>query len=426
MARLSVTLEDGMAQALKIMTWNVEQLPPPIKWNAKSRARKACDLILRLPAREQPDVITLNEVFIQSARSIFVQRLKTRYPHYHRKIGEHTYLQDSGLMVFSKYPFHTLSNGLKIYFKSYDDAEDEDQLANKGIAVVKIDGPRGPTVVSLTHMQSGPNRRAVRKKQFRQINNALRLNANSAVLRVNTVLTGDLNVYGHLNGAASEVREVFSDLPNTFGNLCHDGWPAIAIPPTDTAVHDIGYTQENENGALRRLDYMCLPRAHAGHAGLAAHHVWIAFRPDRSIADHWAVMGMLHHEAPHCMPSSAFDIRAQTPAATAPGGKKLWTGTATITDEGMYWWVYVSAPGTYAVFTHADLNAAAFARNALSKPIVPGAAVTAAQLPAAFAAALAPFGAGQTFTSTVPFFMRLRGSTAAFTGAAVIAVAEVP
>ncbi len=414
-----------MAQALKVMTWNVEQLPPPIKWNAKSRARKACDLILGLPAREQPDVITLNEVFIQSARSVFVQRLKTRYPHYHRKIGGHAYLQDSGLMVFSKYPFHTLSNGLKVYFKRFDDAADEDQLANKGIAVVRINGPRGPTVVSFTHMQSGPSQREVRKKQFRQINNALRLNANTPALRVNTVLTGDLNVYGHLNGPSSEVRAVFTDLPNTFGNLCHDGWPAIATPPAAASVHDIGYTQENENGALRRLDYMCLPRGHEGHAGLTAHHVWIAIRPDRSIADHWAVMSALHNAAPHCMPSSGFDIRAQPPTVTTPDGKKLWPAAAHITDEGMFWWVYVTAAGNYAVFAHANLEPAAYARSNLSTRMADMGNVTAAQLPAAFAPALTNLAPGKSYTATGPFFIRLRGTAVAFTGQAPMALVEM-
>jgi exonuclease III len=415
-------MEDGMAQALRVLTWNVEQLPPPLKKNGKGRARKACDLLLGLPARDRPDVITLNEVFYGEARNVFEQRLRPHYPHFEH-IGKSAVFLHSGLLVFSKRPFHKLSNGLKQYFRSYTSSADEDRFANKGIALVRVDGPGGPTTIALTHMQSGPNRRSVRKSQFRQINNAIRFISAPGVQRNNTVLTGDLNVYGHINGPGSEVASVFADIPNTFGNLCHDGWPATATPPQATGVHDIGYTQENENGDLRRLDYMCLSRSQAAPA---AHQIWIAFRPHKTIADHWALMTMLHAPAPHCMPSASFNISAQSPVATEPGGKRLWKSTASIVDQDMCWWAYVREPGAYAIFADPSVETHVFTRSDLSRSLADSGRINSGAIPASFADELASFGTGTKYTAPDAFFIRVRGSSASFTGQAAIAVAEMP
>ena len=76
-----------MAQALKLMTWNVQQLPDPAApGDPESRATQVARAILDLPAREQPDVVAFNEVFNDDGRRRLLQMLKFDYPHFVKKL----------------------------------------------------------------------------------------------------------------------------------------------------------------------------------------------------------------------------------------------------------------------------------------------------------------------------------------------------
>jgi hypothetical protein len=69
-----------MPYALKLMTWNVQQLPDPFgPGDAGPRAAKVADAILLLPPREQPDVIAFNEVFNEDGRAQLSRMLRKNY-----------------------------------------------------------------------------------------------------------------------------------------------------------------------------------------------------------------------------------------------------------------------------------------------------------------------------------------------------------
>src|SRR5262249_7376091 len=61
------------------------------------------------------DVIALNEVFDEDARKRLVTRLSPHFPHRVEYIDHGLNLEDSGLMLFSKFPFAPLPKSSAIY-----------------------------------------------------------------------------------------------------------------------------------------------------------------------------------------------------------------------------------------------------------------------------------------------------------------------
>jgi endonuclease/exonuclease/phosphatase family metal-dependent hydrolase len=420
-----------MAAALKVMTWNVQQLPVGAggPGNPKTRARQQAKAILDLPARDRPDVIAFNEVFHGDARDTLRSKLKspTTYPHVHDKFGGNLIKQDSGLMLFSKHPFKTLFNGKTAYFDKFKNGADWDQVAEKGIAIVRIDGPNGPVQIAFTHTQSKSEYASIRAKQFKQVCNAVKRvsNYSDPTLMANTILVGDLNVNGRVNVASGEIVDVFKNMPDRLGSLFHETWAMSSAPPGTTHVHDPGFThQKNATGtSLNRLDYACTPRATGGATAVCIQHNWIPFRPPYSLSDHWPVMALVHAQAPNCSPAQGIELSALPPTATV-GSAKTWVMPVPIQQPGMYVWAYASNPGQYAIFTNADAEGAMYERGNLSRSLV-GSPVSVADMPAALQPSLAGFASGQHFTCTEPAFLRMRGSDATVPGTPTIAIVQL-
>jgi endonuclease/exonuclease/phosphatase family metal-dependent hydrolase len=421
-----------MAKPLKIMTWNVQQLPGDLApGDPTDRAEEAVRLIGALPQREAPDVITFNEVFDGDARDVFANGLKSQYPHFHKIFGKPSipFRQDSGLAIFSKQPFLPLATGGKSRFKKFKRSEFPDSMSNKGVAFVKLQGPNGHTVIGLTHLQAGRNNSAerIRKSQLAQIHTETRGVANTTALLRNTILLGDLNVIGQANATTGEYQTTFVDVTNTFGHTYTDAWPHTVRSPGDRMVHDPGNTQENDDAAhtLRRLDYACMSRNAIASSTLAAHHMYIAIRPALSVSDHWAVMARIHRTAEHCAPSTARMLVTETPVEVLSVNQKLWRGTAAIADEGMYVWLYLDSPGTYSVFTEPSIECAAYSQSDVSHPLISTGLQHVADLPPAFASHLSIFTTGMKYTLTTSSFVRLRGATETFSGQATFAIAKL-
>ena len=124
------------------------------------------------------DVIALNEVFDNDAKDTLVDALKDQYPYYVKYFKEGSAVEDSGLMIFSRFPFLPLpktefqaevdgSNPNDVAFRLFEDCDGVDCHADKGAALVRVQvdglaGAAGSYTLVFAHFQadSGFERRA--------------------------------------------------------------------------------------------------------------------------------------------------------------------------------------------------------------------------------------------------------------------------
>ena len=184
---------------------------------APDDAKVIADDILKLDL----DVISLNEVFDDDAKSILVDKLKFKYPYYIRKFNKGSALEDSGLMIFSRFPLQKLphqpsswptsnpnapelkyfanAEGSSSYtaFALYETCFGPDCHADKGAAVVHIK-PDGKTsyYVVVTHFQADSGYHHVRQAQMNDIASMLTAVIGESLPDENVVIAGDLNIMG--------------------------------------------------------------------------------------------------------------------------------------------------------------------------------------------------------------------------------------
>lgn len=102
---------DSFEDSVKILTYNVRMIPET--WDdfcCDISNEDRAELIGDLLRTKDYDVILLNEVFDEDSKDAFVNRLGGPYPYYVRKIDKPTDMEDSGLMLFSRFPFEPLPN----------------------------------------------------------------------------------------------------------------------------------------------------------------------------------------------------------------------------------------------------------------------------------------------------------------------------
>jgi endonuclease/exonuclease/phosphatase family metal-dependent hydrolase len=294
-----------------------------------TRAQKIAERIL---ATDQ-DVVVLNEVFDPQARSVFVLNLAQLGPYKHyisllrghapvdfSSIGQipgapdfltdlpdfllpyHPINNDSGLMIFSKYPFLELTgssvpndagcsgsecqfdgmnNGSALQpgffaFKVFDLCGTFDCLASKGVGLVKIGNPRGASFVAFTHLQSEDDEWPARKSQYETIRKVITGAIPALELpQAPVYLVGDLNTSGcHRESDQGSAGQEWHDLFNPASNnpnvadgffacgngvkvgptmqLCRYGTNGMRLL-TDSWGFETSTTDEGING---RLDYI--------------------------------------------------------------------------------------------------------------------------------------------------------------------------
>lgn len=373
---------------------------------SRDRTRKRAMAIAQLikARKDDFDIIALNEVFLEDAHDIFVDELKSIFPHYVDKLeGGTICTEDSGLMLFSRWPIQELGIPGVPYFAGwteYDDCRCEDCLAEKGAGYVRVLNPNTNDVydVVFTHMQADPelcpldgiaaappaSPSTVRNTQLGQIRNLIESwigkTAPAWSPETNVVVMGDLNVAGTQELAAaatklempdnSEWHEKFDPVQSAgyfAGNLFG---PNAASPLYDawaqtTSPWDPGIT----SGSRKRYDYIFLNCVPSGGAEppyqrqLVPHHMTIL--PFNDESDHYGVHAVLNRWQPHCMP---FEGRTPQAGYTAPDGS--WSGGPNeitlgpwpnnqsydmeIIVPGGYQWFRFDQPGTYS-FSLANL-----------------------------------------------------------------------
>ncbi len=235
-----------VGESLRLMTFNTQFLTSNILseigitpdmeseygMSTEERAEAIAKAILKL--KPLPDIIALQEVFDEDAKDELEDALKGTYPHYVYKLDSNDFIdldEDSGLMLFSRFPFTNLPNDqykagdVTAYIKPYgtlkewdevafiefDEHSYPDSLANKGVGFVRIQVASLPYSkyinVAFTHTQASyggddmveaQERATNRRDQLDDIRKIIQGSLNNSHLENEPVFVmGDLNIDGN-------------------------------------------------------------------------------------------------------------------------------------------------------------------------------------------------------------------------------------
>ncbi len=221
-----------------------------------------------------PDVLLLQEIWSFKARDVLMEGLSKKYP-----FCEHPpligiaplILQQSGLMVFSKYPL----SGFK--FKVFTKGIGLDKLANKGIAGVQLVKDGKKAAIFTTHLQAGGKRAPeVKPDQLRECNEFIRdftKDDEEAVI----ILAGDFNIR---STEPDSYSTIFSHL--------------VGAKDSHEAGHGpLEGTTRNAKYPKKRIDYLLT------FNGVEAVST-IVDPAGASVSDHLAVFGTVSLRKPNC------------------------------------------------------------------------------------------------------------------------------
>ena len=381
----------NVGDSVRVGTFNVQFLPGSS--DDETRSVEIADRILA----STYDIIALNEVFDEEAREKFVEKLKGTFPHYVEYLGDDAVgSEDSGLMLFSRYPFEALSRDThkaepddvdavsagadwkEVAYIEYDADVFTDNWAAKGVALVRIRNPFTQRVynVAFTHMQASyPEDEEdledwkepidARASQLDDVRRIIEDSLNQgAIGREDTFVLGDLNIDGDLRDAdlgdtaccqpnLYEWAERFDDSGGFFTDVMKDAWF------TEQSADDAGLSNlyhwgppfAPETGA--RLDYMLRNRVRGATNRLVVQHLTLAhnMRADApfvesglgmagvtELSDHIGLNADINRWAPYCTPVEASED---------PDFDEAINGT--ITYPGSMQWYRINQPGTYAM-----------------------------------------------------------------------------
>lgn len=310
--------------------------------------------------RRNPDVVALNEVFDEDARQRLIDELGITYPHRVEYVNSGPDLEDSGLMLFSKFPFGSLANPAAVFrdgtvrgttdqvaFVEYDwtNCAHTDCLASKGAAFVKIMNPRpGRTIpawdVVLTHMQAAyeadDEYGDVRKEQFSNIQDMIR-EATRGGEPTPLFILGDLNIEGEGGRWDVTISDAVAgtDEWRDFARRAKDDPDLTDAWATTTSELDLGIT--NHRGSLgdMRLDYVL---SNGVENAPCMQHLTLAYLGN---SDHIAVIANTNRQNDFCSPRTAWQRPPLETHLRSPTG----SGDLTrIVAPGTMQWFFVELP----------------------------------------------------------------------------------
>ncbi len=181
---LLLFVSSAFATELRLLTYNVYMIPKPVRFS-KQNIRTAA--FIDVLSKSRSDVILLQEAFCGTFRKKISKALMTTHPYsYHLPMKfDFTHWMNSGVMVFSKYPFTVLDSAY------YKDCAGADCLASKGVVLLDLTVDGKHLHVATTHMQASGTYGTVRQKQLMDIKNVFDKHATPGVPQI---LAGDLNV----------------------------------------------------------------------------------------------------------------------------------------------------------------------------------------------------------------------------------------
>jgi len=401
-----------MVDSLRIVTFNTQlrswameigaRGDPFFDETAESRARAIARRILN--SSFDYDIVALNEVFDEDAREILEDDLAAKYPNalikadvkdlalqavggafvlttnlllaaYGISVLFSTKLEDSGLMLFSRFPFATIPpppgfeafypGGIPyVFFLPYTVSKGDDEAAAKGAVFARIMiGPGDPCDVIISHTQasydSDDEHSSTRATQFLEVFGMVKTHIGLPMPQEREVIfMGDLNVEGAFReaGVSQEWTSIFNTPGGFFTDGIHDSWVYQQSPGaffSTPASHPRAYPGPWDLGLTtadsKRLDYI-LQRPPGGDR-LTTQHLTIAYELTTSnpaidgsvipyTSDHYALRADLAREHPHCRAATALVVPLN-PAA--PDFQR----NGTLRPGRMEWYRF-DQPGTYA------------------------------------------------------------------------------
>lgn len=351
------------------------------------------------------DVIALNEVFHEDARKVLVDRLSGSFPWVLRKLpdgplppvpgplldalptevrsilegltpGTNIEFEDSGLMLFSRFPIEKWVFS-EFVLPSYDPVAqfNADAWAAKGALCARIVDPRSGRRIHVIAAHLQEEGAALRKIELAQIHDLLVDEVPHPELE-DVIVLGDFNLDATLvpgigdglppGTSSAEYDQAFvSPRDDTLGLVVRDAWR------DHTSVRDLGWTSQGR----RRID-LILSTAKASESDpvgmtfqrvLLPHHLTLAFNllsaGGDPISDHMGVNAEYNRDAARCTPRRAAPVDLDTPM---PGH---------IEYPAAVQWYRVDEKGTYAfaavtVAPDGDaMDVKVYAANDLSRPV---------------------------------------------------------
>ncbi|MFF8513314.1 endonuclease/exonuclease/phosphatase family protein [Streptomyces sp. NPDC015492] len=377
----------GTGDSYKVMTYNIQGLPflamnqgDAYGMVEEDRAHKISEKVLN----DNYDIITFNEAFDETMRDALVDDLSGTYP-YKISFIDSDYGdpgdEDSGLMLFSKFPIEGLpkeglgedyykdecigeiGNDCQAYFHQFPFTEGDDGMSDKGVAYVKIQNPvtGRPIDLYFSHTQAYNTAKAIEARQ-KQIAEIYRFTARTSdPQNRDSIIMGDLNV-------SADLAVGYDDPSPEYVHM--SSWFATAGGYTDTrdyTSHDdrqYSFSDSNTQNAGgdaqdgaddERLDYIWFRQAEdAQDAPSCVQHSWLQkqmyFRgtvDDEYVAtdlsDHYGLAAVIGRDGQLCAP-----YRAKVNPANGDHN-------GTIAHGGSYQW-YRFEPGAYRFRTLAEHN----------------------------------------------------------------------
>jgi hypothetical protein len=310
--------------------------------------------------RQNDEVMIFNEVFDESAKDVLVNLLSPTFPHYVRVFKDSPGLEDSGLMLFSRYPFASLPNTTyqspvdattdQVAFIPYSECEDDDCLSDKGIGLVRIENPYTGMVytVTFTHMQADythPTQyETVRRKQMDTVIQILEgtlgtfWNSSGPV-----ILAGDLNVANATGAVWSLPAQTTISGTGEWLMLSEGLWrekELVDAWAATTSPDDPGITNPDSQ---QRLDFFVVNQSSLIEAQCVQHMT----QPNLGLSDHIAVRANFNRWGPICSPRTAW---FNPPFDTLLNEQNPGEGDMTqIARPGMMQWFHIRLRGPETV-----------------------------------------------------------------------------
>ncbi|KAF5431843.1 Endonuclease, partial [Candidatus Methanophagaceae archaeon] len=401
--------------SLRLLTYNLAMLATGDSnediylMDDEKRAGIIADHVLK----EEHDIVVFQEVFHDDGKDVLANKLGGTYPHYIYKLDAHDLDQDSGLMLFSRYPFAPLPKDTfkandvtatsssapcnwiwkDVAFLEFDDCQGYDCWANKGVGLVRIEVPcTGRYVnVAFTHLQASYGADspveaelavAIRRNQLLDIQKVIKGTlTNKQLEREQIYLMGDLNINGNLfnleplaGSGKSEWSERF-DSGGFFATVLKDSWAFQTSPddPGQTASGGFPFFPDGEKDG-ERLDYIFYsPSANFAPVGIhdqpyCVQHLSKAWElaednGNHHYTDHFAVKADINLQAPYCNPLEAYAVNPQ-PNENVNG---------IITYPGSMQWYRIDESGSYSIYisgvVEGDVMFHVYESDDLSRPI---------------------------------------------------------
>ena len=381
--------------SVRLLTMNVRMIPESwddfcCEQSNEWRAEKIGDYL----RDSDYDIIALTEVFDEDSRDAFEDKLKGRFPYYVYKIEDHS-MEDSGLMLFSRFPFEPLPNPpppSDYDAEAYSQGSDWDDVAiveydycygydcdaDKAGAMVRVRNPATNRIlnVAFSHTQAsygdGNCRCEVdaRAHQFSKMRNMILSTLGNLFDDEEVLLLGDLNVDGDqlmwerdnsTNPGYFATNECefwvggdeyactsnlwewilrFDTSGQFFTDSMIDAWVFEQSPYDPDHPFDRGLTQGLPIPG-ERLDYVL--RNRTGRQWCCIQHLPLERNArkagDHFLSDHLGVRVDFNRRSPYCRPVDAY----MTPMDTVFQGD--------IQFQGSMQWFRINKEGTYIIAT---------------------------------------------------------------------------